>query len=202
MKKQTTLIFILAALMIGVAGYILTTEKKENDENMPMHMGDMHNDTTMNDSHMNHMMGMTVSSERAFLEGMIPHHQEAVDTAKEVIERGGTTPEIMELVEAIVIAQEREIAEMKTWYEAWYGEPYTDNGQYTPMMRELETLSGAAIDRAFLADMIMHHMGAIMMANSVRPYIEHQEITELSQNIITSQAIEIEQMRTILEKLR
>lgn len=61
------------------------------------------------DNNMGMMSGMDhsammVKSEREFLEGMIPHHQEAVDTAKEVIARGGSTPEIKKLAEDIVVA--------------------------------------------------------------------------------------------------
>ncbi len=146
---------------------------------------------------MGHMM-MVVESEREFLEGMIPHHQEAVYTAKEVIARGGSTPEIKQLVENIVVAQEREIREMKEWYEAWYGVPYVDTGTYEPMMRDLSTLSGAALDTVFLEDMIGHHMGAIMMAQSVQPYVEHSEIEILTQAIVTTQSAEIAQMRLML----
>lgn len=148
-----------------------------------------------------HMMGMSVSSEKEFIEGMIPHHQEAVDTAKEVIARGGTTPEIKELVENIVVAQEAEIADMKEWYKSWYGKDYVDTNQYQPMMRDLENLSGKEIDEAFLKDMIMHHMGAIMMAQSVQSYIEHEEITNLTEAIVRTQSEEIMQMRLMLESL-
>jgi uncharacterized protein (DUF305 family) len=163
-------------------------------------MGDA--DTGMgNMNQMDHMMAMTVTSEREFITGMIPHHQEAVDTANEVIERGGTTPEIKQLVENIVVAQEVEIAEMKQWYADWYGEPYSDNGEYIPMMRELENVSGTELDRMFLEDMIGHHMGAIMMARSVQPYIEHDEITELTEAIVSSQSAEIAQMRQMLQGL-
>lgn len=148
-----------------------------------------------------HMMGMSVSSEKEFIEGMIPHHQEAVDTAKEVIARGGTTPEIKELVENIVTAQEKEIAMMKEWYKNWYEKEYADTNQYKPMMRELENLSGKEIDEAFLKDMIMHHMGAIMMAQNVQPHIEHDEITNLTKAIVTTQSEEIMEMKSMLQNL-
>jgi uncharacterized protein (DUF305 family) len=72
---------------------------------------------------------------------MIPHHQEAVDTAKEVIARGGSTPEIKKLAEDIVVAQEKEIAMMKGWYQSWYSEAYVDDPKdYKPMMRDLSQL--------------------------------------------------------------
>lgn len=218
MNKQTILLMGIALLVGGGIGYAVTkTESpyqnhhmlQSSDNVIPagMHrMADgslMSNDTldTVAANHMNHMMNMIVTSERTFIEGMIPHHQEAVDTAKEVIARGGTTPAIMQLVSDIVTAQETEIADMKRWYEDWYGEAYADTGTYEPMMRELADLSDTAIDRAFLEDMIMHHMGAIMMARSVQPHIEHDEITTLTENIITSQSTEIAAMRSMLQEL-
>lgn len=150
---------------------------------------------------MDHSM-MMVKSEREFLEGMIPHHQEAVDTAKEVIARGGSTPEIKKLAEDIVVAQEKEITMMKGWYQAWYGTAYVaDPSDYKPMMRDLSKLGGASLDKVFLEDMIMHHMGAIMMAQSVQPYIEHKEITDLSKAIVETQTEEIQLMKRLISGL-
>jgi uncharacterized protein (DUF305 family) len=69
------------------------------------------------------------------------------------------------------------------------------------MMRDLSNLSGAEIDRTFLEDMIMHHMGAIMMARSVQPYVEHQEMEDLTKAVVDTQSKEIQQMRNILSSL-
>ncbi|QQR65409.1 DUF305 domain-containing protein [Candidatus Kaiserbacteria bacterium] len=215
--NQTIIVGIIALLIGGVGGYTVADRDMsygqrhdgKMSENSPMGMHRMHDNTMMDNddpdmgsmSQMDHMMAMMVDSEREFIEGMIPHHQEAVDTAKEVIARGGSTPEIKKLVENIVVAQEVEIAEMKNWYEEWFGEKYADNGKYMPMMRELKNLSGAQLDQVFLEDMIGHHMGAIMMAHSVEPYITHNEITELTEAIISSQSAEIAQMRKMLQGL-
>jgi uncharacterized protein (DUF305 family) len=147
------------------------------------------------------MQQMFVTSERGFIEHMIPHHQEAIDTASEVLERGGTTEEVRELMSNIITAQTAEIESMKAWFEAWYGEAHEDTGEYEPMMRELANLKGAELDKVFLEDMIMHHMGAIMMARSVQPYVEHNEMTELTQNIVNTQSAEISQMRQMLQGL-
>ena len=219
MNNQTILVAIVALLIGGIGGYTIADKDKSYEgrgydkqvsEDVPMGMHRMPDGTLMGNptgdgmggmSQMDHMMAMMVSSERQFIEGMIPHHQEAVDTANEVIARGGSTPEIKKLVEDIVVAQEAEIAEMKQWYEDWYGETYTDNGEYMPMMRELENLSGAELDRVFLEDMIGHHMGAIMMAQSVQPHIEHDEIAELTQAIVSTQSAEIAQMRQMLQQI-
>ncbi len=154
----------------------------------------------MDHSNMDHGM-MMVSSEREFIMGMIPHHEEAIATAKQVIERGGSTPEIKVLAENIVKAQEAEVAQMKEWYKNWYGSDYVADGKYKPMMRPLESLSGAELDKIFLSDMIMHHQMAIMMAQSVDAHIEHDEIKTLSTNIKTTQSAEIATMKTLLQTL-
>jgi uncharacterized protein (DUF305 family) len=49
--------------------------------------------------------------------------------------------------------------------------------------------------------MIGHHMGAIMMARSVQPHIEHNEIAALTQAIVSTQSVEIAQMRQMLLSL-
>ncbi|KKT78729.1 MAG: hypothetical protein UW75_C0039G0013 [Parcubacteria group bacterium GW2011_GWF2_44_8] len=225
MKNQSIVIIIgLAVLVVGAVAYSFGTSRSANnsmDMNMEMNtqddvpagmhrmpdgslMGNPNTPTNQNDLNMGMMGGMdhstmVVKSEREFLEGMIPHHQEAVDTAKEVIARGGSTPEIKKLAEDIVVAQEKEIAMMKGWYQAWYGEAYVvDPNDYEPMMRDLSKLSGAALDKVFLEDMIMHHMGAVMMAQSVQPYIEHKEMTDLTKVIVETQTEEIQLMRKML----
>ncbi|MBP9842877.1 MAG: DUF305 domain-containing protein [Candidatus Pacebacteria bacterium] len=218
MNKETILIAALAFLVGGISGYTLHEVCGDNDpgrsfrseqrgDDIPYEMhrmedGTMMGNRSMEGSGMGQMMHMMVTSEKSFIEEMIPHHQEAVDTAKEVITRGGTTPEVKTLVENIVVAQEKEIAEMEQWYETWYGTPYQDTGTYQPMMCELASLSGSELDKAFLSDMIMHHMGAIMMARSVQPYVEHDEIEQLTSAIVTTQSEEITQMRNLLTNLQ
>ncbi|MFM2339644.1 MAG: hypothetical protein RLZZ360_280 [Candidatus Parcubacteria bacterium] len=219
MKNNTILIALGALVLGGLGGYGLASghgdwsrggyKDRDRDDATPMGMhrmpdGSMMGNTTNtpNNTGMGMMGGMgmgmmMVSSEKEFLTEMIPHHEEAVVTAKEVLTRGATTPEIKTLAEGIITAQEKEIASMKTWYAAWYGTPYTPSGKYEPMMRDLSKLSGKDLDKTFLEDMVMHHMGAIMMAHSVQGVIEHKEVEDLSKAIIESQSKEIRLMRQL-----
>lgn len=214
MNNNTLLIALVALIIGGTGGYLIAntnntmpmmmTDKKDTSVPIGMHrMPDgslMSNGTT--DTNMGMMGGMDhgmmmVSSEKEFITEMIPHHQEAVDTAKQVLARGATTPEIKTLMKNIITAQEKEIADMKSWYQMWYGTPYQPSGNYEPMMRDLSKLSGNELDKVFLEDMVMHHMGAIMMAHSVQSYIEHDEVRNLTKAIIETQSEEIQLMRKL-----
>lgn len=68
-------------------------------------------------------------------------------------------------------------------------------GEMDAMMIALEGKTGDAFDEAFLEEMIMHHEGAVVMAEAALENAKHEEIKKMSQEIITAQEAEIRQMR-------
>ena len=142
---------------------------------------------------------MQINSEFEFFTLMIPHHQEAIDTAQRVLE-ASDRPELRRFAETIITVQTAEIKQMQTWLGEWYPGQRT-NLTYTPMMGDLSQLTGDALDRAFLEGMIMHHREAVMMAHHLvnHDLVQHQAVLPFAQTIANTQRQEIFQMQTWLQ---
>jgi uncharacterized protein (DUF305 family) len=116
----------------------------------------------------------------AFMQGMIVHHQQAVEMAVLVKERTNTK-ELVEIAGRIESSQADEITFMKGWL-AERGEPleapmmpgHGDHAHHTMMgmasleqMAALAAAKGTEFDRQFLTLMIAHHDGAIDMVEKL-----------------------------------
>ncbi|WP_324262213.1 DUF305 domain-containing protein [Altererythrobacter sp. H2] len=112
----------------------------------------------------------------AFMQGMIVHHQQAVEMAALV--KGRTSrEEIVAVAGRIDASQADEIAFMRGWLEE-RSEPvamagmghahHTMKGMASPEdMARLATLDGVAFERLFLQLMIAHHRGALDMVEDL-----------------------------------
>lgn len=191
MNTQNSLWIGIGALIVGLAlGYVaFGTDTFRSSEG---HM--------MEDGHM-----MADDIDQHFIVEMIPHHEGAIVMAGIALERS-KRPEILSLAQGIIEAQEKENADMRAWYEAWFGVvPPTGNGEMVHMdgmegdPEKLNTVSAEEFDREFIEQMIPHHEMAIMMAQMLQASTQRAEMKTLADNIITSQSREIQMMRGWLE---
>lgn len=141
------------------------------------------------DSMMAMNMGESVKDDKSFLEEMIPHHQEAVDTSIKIL-NSTSDPELKVFVQKVITDQNKEINEMKTWHKDWFGKEYTTNQNYKPMMTEMSGKTGKDLDKAYIKGMIMHHEGAIEMAKKIKTITQKPELLTTANNIISSQETE------------
>ncbi len=97
-------------------------EMMMNDDmqGMPMASSTMQHDGAMTmDDMVNMLKGKTGDAlDKAFLEGMIPHHQGAIDMANYVLENA-SHEEIRQMAREIISAQQREIDMMQQWQKDW-----------------------------------------------------------------------------------
>ena len=63
------------------------------------------------------------------------------------------------------------------------------------MTADLKNKTGDEFDKAFIANMIAHHEGAVEMAKLSAKNAKHEEIKNLSNDIIAAQEKEISEMR-------
>jgi uncharacterized protein (DUF305 family) len=146
----------------------------------------------------------------AFAQGMIPHHQQAVEMAG-LADGRASSAEVEDLAARIEKAQGPEISTMTGWLKAW-GErvpeamPGMNHSAHSGMagmmdsadMEKLEKASGEDFDSMFLTMMVEHHEGAVEMATTEKAKGEYRDATAMSGDIITTQNAEISEMKKLL----
>lgn len=134
----------------------------------------------------------------AFIDSMIIHHEGAIAMAQQALQ-SAERPEIRAMAEAIIAAQQGEIAQMTNWRAAWYPDLATTEGMGMEMGPMRVADGEAPFDQRFIEAMIPHHEGAIAMARDALDHAERQEIKDLAGAIITAQEREIAEMRQWLK---
>jgi uncharacterized protein (DUF305 family) len=144
-----------------------------------------------------------VPLDRAFIDAMVPHHETAIEMAREAKEAGLSDPELIKIADNIIASQQAEIDQMLEWREQWFGsrkrEPEASALEVlglSPAEAGMEHSAGDAatadnVDQAFAGSMIGHHTGAIRMAELAREKADHDELKTLADEIIAAQQREI-----------
>jgi uncharacterized protein (DUF305 family) len=170
--------------------------------------------------------GRAGRAEVRFLQGMINHHQMALDMAADCLAKA-STDEVRAICEAVIAAQTPEIEQMQGWLAAWYQIDYqpmpmammsggmdmdmhqgmdmggmaTDPAGMMGMMAGFNRLEGLDYDIAWLEAMIDHHDDALHMSERILQRAEHADLRTLAENIITAQTAEIALMEALLVTL-
>lgn len=137
--------------------------------------------------------------EREFLEQMIPHHQEAIDSSRVYVE-AGTNEELKQFASRVVEVQTTEVNQMKQWYGQWYDTPYQPDASYMKMMPDMKSSQNQVLDIAYIQGMIDHHNGAIGMAQAVLKANPRIEIRQVATTIIKMQSEEVDFLQDLLAK--
>ena len=149
----------------------------------------------------------------SFMQGMIVHHQQAVDMAKLVRQRTNNEA-VLKTADRIEAGQKDEMEFMRTWLEdrnldvAMQGmghAHHTMKGMASPeQMRELAAANGTAFDRLFLELMVAHHLGAVDMVDElhgVSGSAYDPVMYEFTNDVVSDQRSEIDRMNATLATL-
>ena len=150
-----------------------------------------------------------------FMQGMIPHHAQALEMAALVPSRTARE-DMRSLALRIAISQADEIDMMRRWLEARGAEVPGEHGHHVrgaPAMpgmlsaEDMDRLAGArgeAFDRLFLGSMITHHEGALRMVEELfsSPGAGQEgEMFAFASDLEADQRMEIDRMRALLARI-
>ncbi|MFK0241810.1 DUF305 domain-containing protein [Microbacterium sp. NPDC090281] len=145
-----------------------------------------------------------------FASMMIVHHEQAIEMSDIVLAADGVDPAVTELAQQIKAAQGPEIEQLQGWLTDWGVSPDDEGASGMDhgdgMMSEddlaaLQAADGTEASRLFLEQMIVHHEGAVEMAQVQVDDGSNPDAVELAQKIIDAQTEEIQAMKTLLSAL-
>lgn len=175
-----------------------------HDTTMPMAAHTSEYMQSMNTMH-NAMMAAATKARAdvAFVEGMIPHHQGAIQMAQIELKYGKDAA-MRKLAQDIIDAQQTEIEFMQNWLTTATDKDATNaNSEHAKAYLADMSMHDAMMagvhhedaDIAFAQGMIPHHQGAIQMAKIQLQYGQDDQIKNLAQGIIDAQDPEIMRMK-------
>ena len=166
------------------------------------HGGASHGMANMQSMHKSSPNADNAPYEQQFLDTMAMHHQMAMNMAS-LVESRAANRELKDMAKKMIAEQQKEIAQLKGWKEQWYaGKPEAMNMKMSGMPEsmkgmsrdKLSSLKGEKFDRMFVNMMSQHHKGAIKMAQTAAPKLEHAEVKEFATKLIVMQTTEVAHM--------
>lgn len=119
--KYSMLLAAVMLLSLAAPSFAASMHDQHMQQDSPMHMKNPHGPATQDYlKAMDHMHGpmmegiMDADPDVAFVRGMIPHHQGAVEMAKIQL-KYGKDPELRKLAQDVIDAQEKEMRFMEEW---------------------------------------------------------------------------------------
>ena len=170
--------------------------------------------------------GRSGRAELRYMEGMIDHHQMAVDMANDCLSKA-TAEDLKTICQNIIDAQTAEIVQLQEWLLSWYnvqyepvpmmtgddgmggmdhggmeGMPHTDPAMMMGMMAGLNRVESVEYDIAWAESMKDHHDDAIHMSERLLSRVPegegHADLRVLAETIIEDQTAEIETLEGLI----
>jgi uncharacterized protein (DUF305 family) len=134
------------------------------------------------------MQKPNVVDDKTFIEYVIPHHQDAIDSSTKVLSMT-QNQELKAFLNNVIKTQSGEIEILKGYYKTWFNSDYKDKGEYKAMIKVTKT--GIEAEKEYVQGMLGHHSGIIDVAKKVVAsdlgYTYKPEIIALSRQIIKDQ---------------
>jgi uncharacterized protein (DUF305 family) len=153
-----------------------------------------------------------------FYQDMITHHEQALQMAAVEL-ASGSDPTVQSIAQEILTAQSYEIGLMRQQLTDWGVDPFerpdTAMGWMgeevaadempglatEEQMQALREAEGTATDVLFIELMATHHAGGVEMAQHAADHAEQSEVRELAGVMARNQAVEINEMRALADRL-
>lgn len=145
-----------------------------------------------------------------FASMMVVHHEQAIEMSDLVLDAEGVDPAVTDIAERIKAAQGPEIDQLQGWLGEWgirsddrdmSGMDHGDGMMSEDDLAQLRAADGLEASRLFLEQMIVHHEGAVEMAQVQVEDGNDPEAIALAEAIVEAQTDEIQEMNDLLAAL-
>ncbi|MFD9324134.1 DUF305 domain-containing protein [Streptomyces sp. NPDC060053] len=216
-RSATAAAFVTAALVLAACGNDDSSGGGSSSSSTGHASG--HSSASSSSASADATAGAHNAQDVSFAQGMIPHHQQALEMAELAADRA-SSDKVKDLASRIEEAQDPEIKTLSGWLTSWGEDVPTTSGSAAESMPgmdhsagsampgmmdgsdmdELEKASGADFDTMFLTMMVDHHKGAVDMAATEKTKGEYGPATSMADGIVTAQTAEIAEMNKLLGK--